>query len=158
MCWSGKAGLLHKLFAYRRSFQLPLAWHRPMRSKETFTRPEGGKRSNLASETAAMARFAVFISLLILAHSALADDVLVGTGSNFDKIIGKNPFVVAEFYAPWCGHCKHLEPEYAKAAKQLKTDKADITLVKVGSPAPEESMRHGFQSSFLETLGRKQGK
>ena len=74
----------------------------------------------------------IFISSLLLGiGSVLADDVLVGTGSNFDKIIGKHPFVVAEFYAPWCGHCKHLEPEYAKAAKQLKEEKAGITLVKV---------------------------
>lgn len=49
------------------------------------------------------------------------DEVIELTDSNFDKLVLQSDDVwLVEFFAPWCGHCKNLAPEWAKAAKELK--------------------------------------
>ncbi|CAD5229449.1 unnamed protein product [Bursaphelenchus okinawaensis] len=43
------------------------------------------------------------------------------TDANFDKIVLNSKVgVMVEFFAPWCGHCKNLEPHYKAAAAELK--------------------------------------
>ncbi|CAI9103502.1 OLC1v1001999C2 [Oldenlandia corymbosa var. corymbosa] len=75
-----------------------------------------------------MASSRIFLALVALALfafcSALADDVVVLTGENFEKEVGQDRGALVEFYAPWCGHCKKLAPEYEKLGASFKKAKS----------------------------------
>uniref|UniRef100_A0A3Q3VP97 Protein disulfide-isomerase A6 n=1 Tax=Mola mola TaxID=94237 RepID=A0A3Q3VP97_MOLML len=48
-------------------------------------------------------------------------DVVELTDDNFDQmVLGSDDVWLVEFFAPWCGHCKNLEPEWAAAASAVK--------------------------------------
>jgi len=73
-------------------------------------------------------------------------DVIVATTATFDDILKKNTHVLVEFYAPWCGHCKKLDPEYSQAAADLKKTTPAVPLVKVDATVEKDlATRFGIQ-------------
>ncbi len=49
-------------------------------------------------------------------------DVAHLTDESFDEFVGNNPSVLVMYYAPWCGHCKALKPQYTEAAATLNEE------------------------------------
>ncbi|PAA63843.1 hypothetical protein BOX15_Mlig002667g1 [Macrostomum lignano] len=84
--------------------------------------------------------FLALFLLPLLALSSLAEvkeegDVLVLGKDNFQEVVNEKETLLVEFYAPWCGHCKQLEPQYSAAATRLKAK--GIALAKVDATVHE---------------------
>eukprot|EP01041_Mallomonas_annulata_P001948 gene1948-3775_t len=74
---------------------------------------------------------------LVCSTGAFSSDVVVLTADNFEHETQVSTGAttgdwMVEFYAPWCGHCRKLEPIWEEIATKLKGDvnvaKVDVTM------------------------------
>jgi protein disulfide-isomerase A6 len=71
------------------------------------------------------------LTVFLPSSSQAADEhVTVLTATNFEEYVGGERAALVEFYAPWCGHCKKLAPEYEKLGEALKGQKG-VLIAKV---------------------------
>ncbi|XP_071952911.1 protein disulfide-isomerase A3-like [Antedon mediterranea] len=81
-----------------------------------------------------------FVYFLAIVGLAIADsDVLELSDSDFVSEIGRHDIILVEFFAPWCGHCKKLAPEYEIAATKLKSADPPVALAKVDCTASKDT-------------------
>lgn len=77
----------------------------------------------------------VSVVLIVTLAAVQAGDVLVLSDSDFTSKISDLDLVLVKFYAPWCGHCKKIAPEFEKAATILKDNDPPVTLAEVDCTA-----------------------
>jgi len=63
--------------------------------------------------------------------------VTVVVGTQYDEIVmDKTKDVFVKYYAPWCGHCKKLAPEWESLGEAFKDNK-DVVIAKFDATANE---------------------
>lgn len=85
------------------------------------------------------------------------EPVKVIVGNNFQEVVlDSDKFVMLEAYAPWCGHCKQLEPIYKELAEKVAT-LDNLVIAKIDATTNEHSSLNieGFPTIFLFKPGKK---
>jgi len=73
----------------------------------------------------------VFLAAILAFAAVNADSVIELGDSDFDSKLADIDTALVMFYAPWCGHCKRLKPEFEKSSAELLANDPPVSLVKV---------------------------
>lgn len=82
----------------------------------------------------------LLISIFVCAIYSLQQKTVVARimeldKNNFREVTSNSPFVLVEFYAPWCPYCKDFAPEFRKADSMLAQQNSPVKLAKVDATA-----------------------
>jgi len=72
---------------------------------------------------------ATFLFCSFFSPVSSSESVVSLTPENFDENVGGPRPAFVEFYAPWCGHCQHLAPEYENVGKAFEGSKVVVAKV-----------------------------
>jgi len=82
---------------------------------------------------------------LVAVVALVCSQVVDLDGSNFDSIVDGSKAAFVEFYAPWCGHCKNLAPEYEQVGEAFSKIK-NVVIAKVDADEHKDlGSRFGVQ-------------
>uniref|UniRef100_A0A8C7MU06 Protein disulfide isomerase family A, member 5 n=1 Tax=Oncorhynchus kisutch TaxID=8019 RepID=A0A8C7MU06_ONCKI len=74
------------------------------------------------------------------------------TDDSLDGFLEEHPSALVMFYAPWCGHCKKMKPEYDEAAEYLNKDKNSPGVLAAVDTTIHKAVGERFKISGFPTV------
>ncbi|XP_032880758.1 protein disulfide-isomerase A5 isoform X2 [Amblyraja radiata] len=74
------------------------------------------------------------------------------TDDGFDEFLGEHSSALVMFYAPWCGHCKKMKPDYEEAAELLNSDSNSPGVLAAVDVTTHKNVGERYQITGFPTL------